>query len=362
MKKAVLATVAILMAPAAGFAQSVKDFVEVEGARSNKIRGYGMVTGLAGNGDSPNGESARVLRNMLQNLVAPESVVLEINARNAALVLVASELAPFQKKGTRLDVTVSAVGDCKSLSGGELQLTDLRGPMGRQDPNIYALASGRLVLQGDPRKGNPTTASIPAAAIVEKELVHTFVKDVQVEVGKKIETRKAFTLVLKKPDLTTASQLTIHINASALRSSEMMLPVARAIDGGSIEVRIPTAPEYMEVTGSRPPVDYEQEPVRWLDVILSKPVSLVAVQQATVIINDATKAISWTGDVRLRAGSVMLPPVAPGGRPGVFHAKDGQRLSDFMEKTAPALSDQQLVDVMKALQGAGLIQAEVRSQ
>ena len=361
-RKTILALLMVAAAPAAAFAQYVKDFVEVDGARANKIRGYGIVTGLAGNGDSPKGESARVLRNMLQNMIPPESAVLEINARNAALVMVTSELAPFQKKGTRLDVTVSAVGDCKSLSGGELQITDLRGPMGRQDPNIYALAGGRLILQGDPRKTNPTTATVPSAAIVEKELVHTYIRDVPVESGKKLETRKAFTLVLKKPDLTMASQLTYQINAVAVRSLEKTLPVARSLDGGSIEVRIPTQKEWRDVTGALPPVDYEMEPVRWLDVILNKPVSLAAVEQATVIINDATKAISWTGEVRLREGSVMLPPSAQGGRPSVFHAKDGQRLSEFMEKTAPALSDQQIIDAIKALHGAGLIKAEVKSQ
>jgi flagellar P-ring protein precursor FlgI len=362
-RRVILVVAFSMMAAAAAFAQSMKDFVEVEGARANKIRGYGIVTGLAGNGDSPKGESARVLRNMLQNLIPPESAVMEINARNAAIVMVTAEIAPFQKKGTRLDVTISAVGDCKSLSGGELQLTDLRGPMGRQDPVIYALASGRLILQGDPRKNNPTTATIPGSAIVEKELVHAFVKDVQIETGKKAETRKAFTLLLKKPDATVASELTVQVNATAVVSAEgRRLNVARAIDGGSIEVRIPTVAEYREVTGSAPPVDFEQEPIRWLEKILNRPVSFLGVESAAVVINDATKAISWTGDVRLREGTILLPPPVQGGRPSVFHAKDGQRLSEFMEKNAPALSDQQLVDAIKALHGAGLIKAEVRSQ
>src|SRR5436190_8336616 len=115
MKNAFLAFAMLLAASGAARAQVVKDFVDVEGARANKIRGYGIVTGLNGAGDSPRGESARLLRAMLQNLVSPDVAVQEINARNAALVLVASELAPFQKEGTRIDVSVSAVGDAKSL-------------------------------------------------------------------------------------------------------------------------------------------------------------------------------------------------------------------------------------------------------
>jgi flagellar P-ring protein precursor FlgI len=354
MKKLLLALAVLASAPGLAQAQVVKDFVDVEGARANKIRGYGIVTGLAGNGDSPRGESARLLRDMLQTLVSPDVAVQEINARNAALVLVSAELAPFQKEGTRLDVGVSAVGDVKSLHGGELQITDLRGPMGRQDPNVYALASGRVVIEGDARRGNATVGAVPAGAIVEKTLAHTFVKE---KAG-----RKVFRLVLKKPDLTEASQLTLQINAGALTGAAGRRDIATALDGGLIEVRIPTAAEYKEVAGVAPPVDFEGEPVRWLEVVLNQPVAFFHSETAAVVINDSTKAVSWTGEVRLRAGSVILPAPGPGTRPSVFHAKESQSLSEFMEKCGPALTDQQLVDVIKALHGAGLIKAEVKSR
>jgi flagellar P-ring protein precursor FlgI len=345
-----------MLASASGLAEAqvVKDFVDVEGARANKIRGYGIVTGLNGNGDSPRGESARLLRGMLQNLVASDVAVQEINARNAALVLVSGELAAFQKEGTRLDVGVSAVGDAKSLLGGELQITDLRGPLGRQDPTIYALASGRVIIEGDARRGNPTVGGVPGGAIVEKPLGHTFVTE---KAG-----RKLFRLVLKKPDLTDASQLALQINAGALTGITARRDVAVAVDGGLIEVRIPSTAEYKEVAGVAPPVDFEQEPVRWLEVVLNQPVTFFRSETAAVVLNDSTKAVSWTGDVRLRAGSVILPATAPGTRPSVFHAKEGQALSEFMEKAGPALTDQQLVDVIKALHAAGLIKADVRSR
>ncbi len=353
--KQLLMTLGILLAAApAARAQYVKDFAEVDGARANKIRGYGIVTGLGGNGDSPRGESARVLRSMLQNLLPPDVAAAEINARNAALVMVAAELLPFQKKGTRFDVSVSVLGDTKSLFGGELQITDLRGPLGRQDPNIYALASGKLVVQGDTKRGNNTTANVPGGAIVEKELLHTFVQE-------RAGEGKHFRLLLKKPDLTAASQLTLQINATALVGAGGRKDVATSVDGGLIEVRVPSSAEYRAVAGVAPPVDYEREPVRWLEVILNKPVSFYSVETASVVINDATKTVSWTGEVRLREGSVALPSAAQGARPSVFHARDGQRLSEFMEKNGPALSEQQLVDVVKALNGAGLIKAEVRS-
>ena len=338
-------------------AQTVKDFADVEGARANKLRGYGIVTGLAGLGDSPRGESARLLTSALQTMVPPDVAVQQIHARNAALVLVLAELAPFQKKGTRLDVSVSAVGDCKSLAGGELQITDLRGPLGRQDPNVYALASGRVVVQGDPRRGNVTTGTIPAGAIAERELAHEFIREIAVGDAR----RKAFKLLLKKPDLSLAGQLTLQINAGAIAGSR--LKIAEAVDGGSIMVRIPTSEEYRAAAGVAPEVDYEAEPVRWLELVLNRPVNVsAAAEVATVVINDSTKTVAWSGEVRLRAGSVMLPAPAPGLRPSVFHAEEGQPLSKFMERNAPALGDQQLVDVVKALHAAGLVKAEVRAQ
>jgi len=353
----------LLVAASAVRAQSVKDFVEVEGARANALRGYGIVTGLNGNGDSPKGESARLLRNLLQNLVSAEAEVDRIDARNAALVLVTAELPPFQKKGTRLDVSVSALGDARSLAGGELQLTDLRGPLGRRDPAVYALASGRLVTQGDARRGNPTAAAVPGGAVVERELEHAFVQERAIAVGAEALRRKTVKLVLRKPDLTTASQIASQINASAVRgSSGRKLDVAAALDGGSVVVRIPTLDEYRQATGVFPEVDYEREPVRWLDVVLNQPVFLAAPETAGVVIHDATKTVSWTGEVLLRAGSVMVAPPAPGARPTVFHAREGQRLSSFLEAVAPVLAEQQMVDVVKALHHAGLIQAEVRSR
>jgi flagellar P-ring protein precursor FlgI len=340
--------------------QAVKDFVEVDGARSNPLRGYGIVTGLNGRGDSPQGESARLLRAMLQNLSAPEVTIEKIEARNAALVLVTAELPPFQKPGTRLDVTVSAIGDARSLAGGELQLTDLRGPLGRRDPTIYALASGRLVVEGDEGRGNPTVGFIPGGAIVEKGLAHAFIHEIPE--GRPGAGRKAFRLLLKKPDLSTAGRLVQQINASAAAGSGGRLEVAEALDGGAILVRIPTAEEYRAATGSAPACDFEREPVHWLDAILNLPADLYAPEAAAVVIHDASRTVSWTGEVRLRSGSVLLPGSGEAARPSVFHARDGQRLSEFLEKVGPAVTSAQLVDLVRALHKAGLIQAEVRAR
>lgn len=360
MRAMLVAAIAAGIASAVS-AQEVRNHVEVEGARSNMLRGYGIVTGLNGRGDSPKGESARVLRNHLQNLLPPDATARNIEARNAALVLVTAELPPFQKKGTRLDVTVSLVGDAESLYGGDLQLTDLRGPLGRRDPVIYALASGRVVVQGDARRGNHTTGTVPGGAIVEAELEHRFVKEIAVRgSGREEERRKAFKLLLKRPDLSLASRLTRAINEGAATGPRGRFEPASTLDGGAIMVRIPTVDEWTRFTGAPPATDYTADPVRWLDRVLSRPFSLRVRETANVIINDVTKTLSWTGDVRLREGSVML--TVSGARPHVLHAEEGQSFSEFMEQSADFLDEQQQIDVVKALHGAGLIAAEVRSR
>ncbi len=360
-RKAIPAVLALLAAPAAASAQYVKDFVDVEGARANKIHGYGVVTGLNGNGDSPKDESSRHLRNLLQNLLPPEVIVQNIQSRNAALVIVRGELAPFQKKGTRLDLTVSAIGDAKSLYGGELQLTSLHGPLGAQDRIIYALASGRVVIQGDARRGNPTSGAVPGGAIVEEELPHRFITDEPLtEDGREVR-RKVFRLVLKRPDLSLASQLAAQINAQAVAGEKGRLDrLASALDGGWVRVYVPTSEEYQRITGSPPEVDYEAQPARWVDRVLNLPLTLAATDQALITINDATKTVSWTGEVKLREGSVLV--AIQNQRPSVFRAREGQRLSDFMSDTAGSLTEQQLIDVVRALHAAGLVKAELRSQ
>lgn len=356
MKKAILAVLATVAAPLAAHAQYVKDFVEIDGARSNMLRGYGIVTGLAGNGDTLRGEPARMLRNMLQNLIRQEEAILEIRSRNVALVFVTAELRAFQKQGTRMDVTVSAVADARSLYGGQLQMTPLRGPKGQRDPIIYALASGRLVIRGDEQRGNMTTAIVPGGAIVEKAIVHRFIKI-------KPSGRPYFTLLLKKPDLTTCSQLTQQINQTALRGSDgLALKVASAIDGGSIDVILPNNKEYLERTGTTPEVPFAKEPVPWLDAVLNRPVAFATVETARVVIHDATKTVSWTGEVQLREGSVMVPGADQGARPSVYHCRDGQTLSAFMKLSNQTLVNQQVIDIIRALHHAGLIKAEVRSE
>ena len=100
----------------------------------------------------------------------------------------------------------------------------------------------------------------------------------------------------------------------------------------------------------------------WLDTVLTRPVTFATVETARVVIHDATKTVSWTGEVQLREGSVMVPGVQQDSRPSVYHCRDGQALSDFMKANSNTLVNQQVVDIVRALYNAGLIKAEVRSE
>jgi len=120
----------------------VKDLGKIQGWRENALAGYGIVTGLAGTGDSP---GSRATRQALSNAFSQLDLAVpadQVQSRNAAVVLVAASLPPFAREGDTLDVTVTSAGDARSLVGGNLLLTSLKGPDGK----VHALAHGPLAV------------------------------------------------------------------------------------------------------------------------------------------------------------------------------------------------------------------------
>jgi flagellar P-ring protein FlgI len=204
----------------------VKDLGKLKGWRDNALVGYGIVTGLAGTGDSPTNRSTRqAISNVLSrfNLVVPAD---QIQSRNVALVLVSASLPPFAREGDGVDVTVTSAGDARSLLGGSLLLTPLSGPDGR----VHALAQGALSVGGYRydangnvvQKNHPTVGSIPNGATVE------------LEVGSELlgEDEK-LTFVLTAPDFSTANAIAVAINA------QLGAGLARARDASGIEIAVP---------------------------------------------------------------------------------------------------------------------------
>ena len=152
------------------FADRLKDISEVEGVRSNPLVGYGLVVGLDGTGDKDQTKfTIQALTNALQKM-GMNLDGQSIKVKNVAAVMVTTKLPPFARIGLPLDVTISSIGDAKSLLGGTLLITPLTGA----DGQIYAVAQGAMSVGGfavgNAQKNHPTVGTIPGGALVEKNL------------------------------------------------------------------------------------------------------------------------------------------------------------------------------------------------
>ncbi|MCP5405304.1 MAG: flagellar basal body P-ring protein FlgI [Pseudomonadaceae bacterium] len=209
----------------------IKDLAEVEGVRDNVLVGYGLVVGLAGTGDSPNGIpfTRQSLANMLQRLgVNAKDVLSNIKTKNVAAVMVTAKLPSLARQGSSVDVTVSSLGDAKSLEGGLLLATPLTGA----DGQTYAVAQGAMVIGGyqatgkdgtSISKNHTTVARIAKGATVERETGFELAS-----LGDSLK------FMLREPDFTTAVRMRDAINAAFKEK----LAIAR--DNSTVDVTVPT--------------------------------------------------------------------------------------------------------------------------
>jgi flagellar P-ring protein precursor FlgI len=168
----------------------IKDITVIQGIRDNQLMGFGLVTGLNGQGDS---RSFRMTRQMLSRLAENHGFVVEssdVASKNVAAVLVTARVKPFARTGEAIDITISSIGDAKSLQGGILLQTPLKGANGA----VYAVAQGRVVA-GSSTQDAQNTASLPEGALVERDIVSSFIDGNRIRV------------ILKYPDFVTISQL-----------------------------------------------------------------------------------------------------------------------------------------------------------
>jgi flagellar P-ring protein precursor FlgI len=202
----------------------LKDLTSVEGIRDNQLIGYGLVVGLAGTGDKQQTIfSVQTLANMLQRMgVNIEGQISSIQVRNIAAVFVTATLPPFSRPGVKIDVTVSSIGDAKSLAGGTLLLT----PLGAGDGQIHAVAQGPLVIGGysvGPSANakvvnHPTVGRIPLGALVERD---TSLNLTQIS---------SLSLLLNDPDFDAARELAAVVN------NELGSNAARVVDSRRVEI------------------------------------------------------------------------------------------------------------------------------
>lgn len=217
----------VAMAGPAGAASRIKDIADFEGIRDNMLVGYGLVVGLNGTGDS-----------LINSIFTQQSLVsmlerLGVNIRdqtlktkNIAAVMVTGTLPPFARQGSHIDVTVSSLGDSKSLLGGTLLVTPLMGA----DGEVYAVAQGQMTIAGfsatgqsgsSTTKGVPTSGRIASGAIVERE------------VGFDLSQLHSLKLALRNPDLTTARRVAQAINA------RFEAALANPRDPSTVEIAVP---------------------------------------------------------------------------------------------------------------------------
>lgn len=264
---ATLLASAVCRAQPASAGVRLRDLGFFLGARENQLVGYGLVTGLAGDGDRNTVYTLQTIANVLQKA----GVVLDptrVTARNVAAVMVTADIPPFARSGARIDVTVSAIGDARSLQGGVLLQTPLMGVDGK----TYAVGQGALSIGGLSAtvnntgviKNHPTTGVVSGGGLVEKEIPVTMVRE------------KAVRLVLREPDFTMAARCAEAVNRK--------FPGAGvAEDAGTLRIEVPP--------------EFEGRTVDFLARVQS--VEVQPEVAARVVINERTGTIIATSRVRI---------------------------------------------------------------
>jgi flagellar P-ring protein precursor FlgI len=261
----------------AGDGVRLRDLVMVAGARDNQLVGFGLVAGLAGDGDKDPIYTQQTIANMLQRYgVNVQPVLAQISAKNVAVVMVTADIPAFVKEGSRIDVVVASMGDAKSLQGGVLLQTPLLGA----DNKVYAVAQGPIAVGGftagngggggaSVTKNHPTVAQIINGAIVEREIPAQIIRDDTVE------------LLLREPSFTSVALMADAINQIFTNS-------ARAIDSTSVQVRMPD--------------DARNNPMDFIAAL--EDIQITPDAPARVIINERTGTIVATADVKISSCAV----------------------------------------------------------
>ncbi|MBE2275597.1 MAG: flagellar basal body P-ring protein FlgI [Rhodobacteraceae bacterium] len=357
--RAVLIVFALLLAlPAAAEAVRLKDLVEIDGVRGNDLVGYGIIVGLNGTGDGLRNApfTEEIMANLLERLGANVTGE-DFRPKNVAAVFVTASLPPFARAGTKIDVTVSAIGDAKSLLGGTLVMTPLNGA----DGLIYAVAQGTIIAGGIAAEGRaarvvqgvPTAGTIPAGARVEREVPFDF---------SQVSTLR---LALKTPDFTTAARIERAVNGELGRRTATM------IDSGTV---------VLDLKGQASPAHA---------IARIEGIEINAESRARVVVDQRSGTIVMGADVRIgrvavaqgnltlkieEAPMVVQPnPFSEGEtvvvpRSTAEITKDGTGLAELPAGTnlsevvaglnALGVAPHDMIDILKSINAAGALHAE----
>ena len=351
-----------LLLPAAVSAARIKDLTLIEGARDNQLVGYGLVLGLAGDGDGSTAfYTVQSIANALQRfgITVPSQ---QVKSKNVAAVMITADIPAFYKPGQRIDVTVAALGDAKSLQGGVLLQTPLLGA----DEVVYAVAQGPIAVGGflggaggaggaTVQKNHPTVGQISGGAIVEREIPTEIVASGEMR------------FLLLNPDYTSAARMAEVINKNYPDS-------ALAADASTVRVRVPVMFERREI-------DFIAAVGR-LEVVPDIP--------ARIVVNERTGTIVATSTVRLSSVAIShgaltitvaqsldasqpspfsqgATAVLPSTQTNVTEQQGGFTVIEeypSIEQVATALnamgvSTREMMSIFQAMKRAGALQAEL---
>ena len=357
-----LIALAFVLMPSMGSAQvQIRDLVQFDGVRGNDLVGYGLVVGLNGTGDGLRNApfTEEIMANILERLgvnVTGE----QFRPKNVAAVFVTAELPPFARAGGQIDVSVSAIGDAKSLLGGTLIMT----PLNAADGEIYAVAQGRIIAGGVVAEGDaaqvtqgvPTSGVIPSGARVEREIDFDLTSLRSVRLG------------LRTPDFTTAGRIEDAINATY---GDV---VSRMLDAGTVIVDIAATGALSPAHALRQIERIEVQPEIKARVVVDQSsgtivigqdvrISQVAVAQGNLTLRVQEEPIVVQPNPFTDGQSIVVPRTQadieeePG--TGLAVLPPTTTLADVVAGlNALGVGPQDMIDILKSIKAAGALHAE----
>lgn len=363
MKIIFFSIIAILIGTAGSAdAVRIKDLASFEGVRENQLVGYGLVVGLNGTGDS---DQAKVQLQSVATMLERMGVTIsaaQLKVKNVAAVMITATLPPFAKQGNRIDVLVSSLGDAKSVAGGTLIMSPLKGA----DNQVYAVAQGSILTNSfafggqaaSAQKNHPTAGTIPAGALVERELPNV------------LAGKRQLRLNLGRSDFTTAARVAAAIN------EKIGADVAATTDPGSVIITIPAryADRMIEFVSAIETLDVRPDNV------------------ARVVVNERTGTIVMGDQVRISTvavshGNLSLviketpqvsqpAPLSKGGETKVVPRTDmkveeearrlmvlaeGSTIGDVVRAlNALGVTPRDLIGILQAVKSSGALQADLQ--
>jgi len=358
---ALLALALALSAIPAGATSRIKDLANIEGVRQNQLIGYGLVVGLNGTGDTLN--NIPFTKQSLQAMLERMGVNIRgatIRTGNVAAVMVTGNLPAFGTQGTRMDVTVSALGDAKNLQGGTLLVTPLLGA----DGNVYAVAQGSVAISGFQAEGEaakivrgvPTVGRIANGAIIEREIEFALNRLPNVR------------LALRNADFTTAKRIAAAVN------DFLGAKTAEPIDPSTVQLAIPAEFKGNVVAFLTEIEQLQVEPDLAAKIVIDERSGIIVmgrdVRVATVAVaqGNLTVSISESPQVsqpnpQSRGRTVVTPRTSVGvvedGRKFAL-VKDGVSLQQLVDGlNGLGIGPRDLIGILQAIKAAGAIQADI---